>query len=290
MITLKTAEGELIIDPKNGGCVSAFRWHGQDILRPFTSSNQESKTPTAYAAFPLMPFSGRIANGEFSYGGKQISLHHNFPPEPHAIHGHGWERAWTVTKKDNTSLVIEFSYREADWPWAYNADQHFTLTPDGLKLELSITNTSSSTMPAGIGWHPYFPVEGACVRSDVSAIWLSGDDMIPSAPSPLSADNDLREMRDVQTLQLDNAFDVNSGETHLYWEKEHRAVKMTASDTLRRLIVFTPQDTDFFCIEPVSHAPNAVNSGQPDDVTGLKHLEPGETLSGTITLSVEIDV
>ena len=97
MITIASENAELTLAPKNGGCVSAFRWRGQDILRPFDPAVGPNASATDYAAFPLFPFSGRIANGRFSFGGKAYHLPPNFPPEPHAIHGQGWQSEWDVT-------------------------------------------------------------------------------------------------------------------------------------------------------------------------------------------------
>jgi aldose 1-epimerase len=46
--------------------------------------------------------------------------------------------------------------------------------------------------------------------------------------------------------------------------------------------VLVPPDVDWFCVEPVSHATNAVNLGRDD--AGLVVLDPGQTLAGTMDI------
>lgn len=43
-------------------------------------------------------------------------------------------------------------------------------------------------------------------------------------------------------------------------------------------MIYTPQAHDFFCVEPVSHIPDAVNRREPPEMTGLTALPPGETM------------
>ena len=287
MTTIQSARGELGITPERGGCVSAFRWDGVDILRPFDAAHGANAPATAYAAFPLVPFSGRIANGVFSFEGKDYAIPANFPPESHAIHGQGWQSEWNIADQSNQSVKLSLRYVGAHWPWAYEAAQTFSIVENGLKVELALTNLSERAMPGGIGWHPYFPAHGANLLADVSAVWLSGEDMIPGAPSPLARESDLRSVRAVSDLKLDNAFAAGPVGTKIAWEDRGVQIRMTSSETLRHLIIFTPPGEDFFCVEPVSHSPDAVNSAEPASITGLRILQSGETLSGTIRLHVD---
>ena len=56
-----------------------------------------------------------------------------------------------------TEVVLEHRHAAGEWPWAYRATQRFSLTPAALNVEMVVTNESGTTMPAGLGWHPYFP-------------------------------------------------------------------------------------------------------------------------------------
>lgn len=288
MTSISNEYGQLVLAPEAGGSVVAFKWDGVDVLRPFDPAKGAGAPATDYAAFPLFPFSGRIANGVFAFEGKDYAVPPNFPPEPHAIHGQGWQTAWDITQQTEYSITLGYKYVGAHWPWAYEAAQIFTLLEDGLQVGLRLTNLSQKRMPAGIGWHPYFPAAGARVLADVSAVWRSGEDMIPAAPSALCRKTDLTSERRVERLSLDNAFAAGPAGSRISWADKDQSVKMTACETLRHLVVYTPEGEDFFCVEPVSHSPNAVNSEQSAGVTGLKILEPDETLTGTVLLKVDV--
>ena len=273
--------------PDHGGCVSAFRWKGHNILRPLNNQNKNASA-TDFAAFPLFPFSGRIENARFSFENDEYALTPNFPPEPHAIHGNAWQSPWQLLEQSRQSIHFFFEYAGPDWPWNFRAEQGFALTDHGLRVDLMLTNLSDKIMPGGIGWHPYFPRGDATLEADVSAVWLSGEDMIPEAPEPLTDETDLTHPREVNQLRLDNAFTAGIRGAQMRWEDQSKSVTMTASEALRHLVVYTPEGEDYFCVEPVSHSPNAVNSDQTPGITGLQILEPGESLAASISLLIEI--
>jgi aldose 1-epimerase len=284
MILLSNGALNLVVDKNAGGSVVSLRYQDRDILRPGPTIIRQDWSPLEYAAFPLLPFSGRIANGRFKANGKLIQLPPNLLPEPHAIHGHGWKLPWDIISKSANSVTLGYSHPASDWPWNYHAEQTLTLNGSALSVDLSLTNTSSEPMPAGLGWHPYFPRSKANISAPTEEIWLSGNDMIPAIPTPVIADCDLRRMTPVSTLNLDNAFQAGGQRSVI--ELEHDTVELVADTVFRNLIVYVPPNEDFFCVEPVTHAPDAVNSALPASVTGLEWLSEGETLAGKIRLEV----
>jgi aldose 1-epimerase len=60
---------------------------------------------------------------------------------------------------------------------------------------------------------------------------------------------------------------------------------MQASAGLGRLVVYVPPGQDFFCVEPLSHVPDALNRPAGME-TGLQVLGPGETWTETVRLIV----
>lgn len=270
--------------PSQGGVVTHWRVDGWDVLRPAVST---SRDPRDFAGFPLVPFSGRISNGRFRFGGRDIQLNANFPPEPHAIHGQGWQSAWSLSSVNETSATLSLTYDGSEWPWSYHAEQVFEPGDGHLKVTLRLANTSDQLMPAGLGWHPYFRLGDARIEADVTAVWAASDASIPDETEALCAETDIRCVRPVSELNLDNAFSTTTGAVCLRWPTDGKRVRMTSDPLFQTLIVYTPAGEPYFCVEPVSHAPNAVNSPQGAEVTGLHTLPPGETLEGSIELRVD---
>jgi aldose 1-epimerase len=292
LTTIRNADTELILAPRVGGSVVSLRVSGFDILRSGAHEAVANRNALGLAAFPLFPFSGRIANGRFRHGSREIILRPNFPPEPHAIHGQAWQNVWRLADHSRREATLTYDHAanvdEKDWPWPYRALQRFLLGERGLLLSLSLTNLGATPMPAGMGWHPYFPKGVAQLSADVTEIWRSGDDMIPERPAALDRSSDLRSPRAVSSLDLDNAFGFGDGGSVIDWPNPGLRVRLLASDELRHLVVYTPPGEDYFCVEPTSHAPDAVNSALPAELTGRRDLLPGATLAAMIELDVEM--
>ena len=273
--------------PETGGAVKSCQYQGHEILRTAVSH----RDPREMSAFPMVPFIGRITNRKFIYQGNRILLNPNMPPEPHAIHGRGWQTPWTMETDQAGAVWLSHIYDgDGDWPWAYRAEQRFSALGKTLMITLSLTNTSKTTMPAGLGWHPYFPRTGAVMKADVLAVWSgSGADNKGYGPQPLTPEIDLRKERPVTDLALDHCFTAGAGDVRLDWPTRGLSLDISASALLRHLTVYVPPGEDYFCVEPVSHAPDAVNSHLPRDKTGLNILQPSETLEAEIAFSVTLD-
>lgn len=292
-VAIHVGDAALSLRPRVGGSVEAFRVGGVDVLRPAAPGARDARDG---AGFPLLPFSGRIDRACFTFRGREVRLAANFPPEPHAIHGTSWQRAWQVADVDTDTIRLAFTHDDVEaagaWPWRYRAEQRFRLEARRLDLELALENRSDEPMPAGLGWHPYFPTVRsgpARLSADVVEVWRSGDAKIPSGPSALTPETDLRAPRDVTGLALDDAFGAGDGATVIEWVGDGPRLRMTSSASLRHLVVYTPPGKPFFCVEPTSHAPDAVHSALPPERSGLRVLEPGGTLEATIRLDVDVD-
>ena len=285
MIQLTSGDLELDLDAAKGGTVLALRFKAQNLLRPAIAGSTD---PRDRAAFPLVPFAGRIARGRFNVAGRAIQLRKNLPPEPHAIHGHGWQSMWQITEQSALSARLELHHSADDWPWSYRATQHFELHNNALSLKLTLTNRADEPMPAGLGWHPYFPKQGACLSVPMQAFWPNNDELVslnPTQPEWLSA---LAEDIRVEQLSLDNAFTAASQVSAIRWPSSGLQLQMQASSSLGYLTLYTPKGEPFFCVEPISHAPNCLNSDLDSAVTGKKYLEPGATLEAKIVLSASL--
>ena len=283
-VILTHGDMHLTLDPCAGGSVQSLRRGDLEILRPGPMRTGPAFDPVEYGAFPMVPFVGRIHRGAFSTGAQAIQLHENFPPEPHAIHGHGWQAAWRIENQAEAQASLIYTHTADAWPWAYTARQVFQLADDQLNVTLSVTNESETPMPAGFGWHPYFPREGARLSVPTTHQWFPDEGTGDNLPKPITRSADLTTAQRVSDLNLDTTYSVGDAPIEMHWPT-HR-VQLTAGRIFRHATIYVPQGQDFFCAEPVSHAPNAVNSALPDAVTGSQTLSPGQTLSDSILLQV----
>jgi aldose 1-epimerase len=289
MVTLTHAGFSLSLAPAAGGSVTGLTWRGQPLLRAST----DPRNPLAGAGFPMVPFCGRIDQGRFSWDGQLYTLTRNFPPEPHAIHGLGWQQPWAVDDIAGDSVTLVLRHGPAtvgDWQWALEARQTFTLADTGLELALSLKNTDTTPMPAGMGWHPYFPRGDAVLEAPVTAVWAADAGGISTGTAALDRSNDLRLPRALATIPLDHAFECGAGtagaSARMVWPERDLCLLMSATPGLGRLVVYAPPGGDFFCVEPLSHAPDAINRAPPHAANGLRVLEPGEVWEETVRLDL----
>lgn len=84
-------------------------------------------------------------------------------------------------------------------------------------------------------------------------------------------------------LPLDNCFTGWDGNLTVMRRKVR--VSLTASKELGLLHVYAPPGADFFCAEPVSHMPDAIN--RPGEPGQMQVLRPGETFEASIGYLVE---
>jgi aldose 1-epimerase len=208
----------------------------------------------------------------------------NFEPEPHAIHGVGWERPWAVLDSSDTFALLSYEHKaDAAWPFDFDSSQAFKLSAHALEMTLSITNQSQVSAPVGLGWHPYFVKRpGSKLTFSTQGRWEMGNDKLPTHRTD-SAGLD----GDCAALTVDHCFDGWRGELHLRDALLHTRV----SSSLTRLVVFTTPERDSIAIEPVSHVNNAVHLMVTGMATaeelGLVILKPGETFSCEMRMDME---
>jgi len=292
VVELKADGSRLRLVPAAGGAVARYWREGTPIrewLRPAAMEALSRGDRYETAAFPLVPYSNRIRDGRFLFRGRAVALPLNRPPERHSVHGHGWQAAWRALETSASAALLEYRHPADAWPWAYRATQRFTLTPAGLGVELTLANESDSPMPAGLGWHPYFPrTPHTTITAGVRAMWLTDGEMMPTALAaepPVAA---LGRGVAADAVALDNCFTGWSGRAVIEWPELGARLTMTAEAPLDFLVVYTPPRRPYFCVEPVSHMTDAVNqaaTGRAD--AGLRVLEPGELVRAAIALTPE---
>jgi aldose 1-epimerase len=241
------------------------------------------------AAFPLVPYSNRIENAMLMFEGRQYRLRENFPPEKHAIHGFGWKRAWQVVRHAETRIELRLDHViDEDWPFACNARYEIRLEENALHLYLQLTNAGRQSMPAGLGFHPFFPIgDGLHLQAHWKAMWKMGDNNLPTRLGEVPDEANFSELRPVAGWKVDHCFTGWDGRLTLDYAT-HR-VQLTASDPCRQIVCFAPNDgRNFIALEPVSHINNAfalASRGEPD--TGMRILGPGESLSISMSLHLQ---
>lgn len=259
-ITLLHSSGRCELYPQIGGSIGGWTVAGQEMLRGATAAAVASRNPFEMASFPLVPYSNRIAAGKFEWNGGTVTLARNFPPEPHAIHGVGFESPWSCIERSADSALLRLIHEpNAGWPWAFEARQRITLADRELLLELHAVNLAPHAVPLAFGHHPYFPRRGARLTFQARAVWLMGDDGLPRESVAPSGDFDFSLAAPIERADIDHCFAGWSGAARITWPDRPLALEISGSPELSAAVVFARQGLDGFCFEPVPHINNALN-------------------------------
>lgn len=278
-LTLRCGDLQAEIAPATGGSLASFTAGGRALMRPFDRDGAASRDdPLAMACFPLVPFSNRIARGNFRFMEWTIVL----PPDPiappHAIHGLGWRRPWEVVEADERKAILRLRHEGGAWPWPFEATETFALDDEALTIALTLANNGATPMPAGLGLHPFFPRRTlASLEADLPFVWESGEDRIPLRRVPTPREWSFDPPRAVGPLALDHCLSGAEGPLVIRWNDSDVSLSIEREGAPHAMI-YTPPHEDFFCVEPVSHVPDAFNRRESSDVTGMRCLMPGETI------------
>ncbi|PJI88604.1 aldose 1-epimerase [Sphingomonas koreensis] len=268
---------ELALLPETGGAIAALQHDGRDVLR---RAPEGTADVLAAACFPLVPYANRIANGQFAAGGETYQLPLNFGDHPHSLHGFGWQSGWAVEDAGaDHAVLVDAHDGSAGWPWAYRAEQRFALAPGAARIELSLTNLADTPMPVGLGLHPYFPCDADTrLRFEAETLWLADATMLPAETAPAAYFGDWAGGAAVRgDALIDNSYEGWDGLAQIEQRWGRIAIQGEGAGVLH---LFRPPGADFFCAEPVSHLPDAINRG------GMDALARGETSRLAMTLSV----
>ena len=276
---LRAGALRLALRPDLGGCIAGL-WHRDT---PVLRSTEPALLAAARSSgcYPLVPYSNRLGYRRFRWKGQDYATQPNFDPDsPHSLHGVGWMRAWEIESSGAHEVVLHHRHEgDADWPFAFEARQYFALTPQVLSVQMVFTNTAAIAQPVGLGWHPYFPKRTRSrLHIELASRWDADATQLPVrkvAQPGIDAD--------VSHLAFDNCFEGWRGPARIRDEK----VSLQLSSSLSYLVVFTPQDKDYFCVEPVSHVSNAIHMADPA-AHGLRTVAAGESVDAAMTIEVAV--
>ncbi len=281
------------IIPSVGGILASLDWHGPSgKVHPLLFSPQgvgpTTGAPNFLGAWAMVPFANRAFDCVIDDGMQRFNVPVNDPARTGNIHGFGWQSPWSVTQLSPVRLVTAHQRSGADDPYAYHATQAITLKDGEVRLDLGVTNRADRALPFGLGFHPWF----ACAPD--TTLRMSSRGALALGPGyratgridfadggPFGSG---RIVRDV-TGELALSYVDWVGDAVFSTPSQGLSISIGASDSFRHPVLWSPPGADFVCFEPQSHGIGAPGDAMARSITPLARLEPGQTLSGWMTLT-----
>ncbi len=292
LVTLEAQGEQAVIVPEAGFQCLRYRVSSLDIVAGPDDPAQWREKPFRSGIPLLFPWPGRIADGRFSYRGREVRLPINDPAHNCAIHGLVYDRAFTVVRRGPYYVSGRFdSAADADfsriWPFALVMELDYEVG-GGLRLGAAVTNTGDGPMPLGLGAHPYFHApldprgsrDAMLIQGEVDRRWGTNDRLLPVGdPEPAAGRFDLRTAVRLGNNSYDDPFRLAGGRgeraARLIDPRLEMALEVRAAPAFRELVVYAPPDRNVVALEPYTCAPDAFNLAARGIDGGMIELAPG---------------
>lgn len=291
----------LVIAPDLGASPTAFElrlndaWHA--IMRPTSPDTLEAGQSVAFSSYTLAPYSNRIRDGQFTFGGRRYALRPNWPGRM-TIHGDVRDRPFRIERPDPSAINCHYDSRlvqNTNFPFDYTLLNTYRLQASSLETRLELTNVSKEPMPAGLGIHPYFvrhlnaSMADPVLQFQARGVYDVDELVIPSAAArAITPDLDFSSPRDAYLAPIDRIYNGWDGRATLDWPGSGIRMLIEADPVFSHFVVFNGDPDGTLALEPVTNATDGFNlmaRGIPG--TNVRILEPGESLRGSISISLE---
>jgi aldose 1-epimerase len=263
----------------------------QDLMRPTPAEIQNGTSSAKFSSYTLAPWSNRIPNGTFNFNNTEHQLRINIRKEQTARHGDVQDRPWKVINH-GSSLECSFDsswYPDINFPFPFAMTMTHTLKNSMYITTMTLKNTGTTPMPAGMGIHPYFLRRATTpkLRFNAERIYLTDSSNVPSkAAESIPERFDFTALKPLTDHGIDHVYQGWDGILELVWEDF--TMNLEASEIFEHLVVFTAAPDQTIALEPITHATNAFNlAANGIENTGHQVLAPEETLTGEIWIWVE---
>lgn len=285
----------LSLVPEHGACLLDLRLGGLSVLDGYQTPQELDFNNWSKSRF-LFPFPNRLKHGTYHWDDVIYQFPINDGQTGNALHGMGMMDPFRYTQLETKAdeAVIECSYKNEGkhpaYPFRFSIVVRFTLWADHrFELQMTFQNLHDKPVPVGIGWHPYFLLDGQGV--DRWRLQLPPCEMIGINPQMIPTGkryeyDRFKQERVIQSEVLDNCFALTepkeraslslSNEKHKleYWQE-------MGTGKFNYIQLFTPPHRKSLAIEPMTCNVDAFNNGD-----GLVRLHPGERISAHCGLSL----
>lgn len=303
--TLKTLENEtwrLAVSPAHGGGVVELRGRLSGraltpVMRETPPDAVEAGRVSSFSSFLMAPYSNRIRQARFSFGGELYALRPT-TREGNAMHGDVRARPWEVKPSERGGEVIELGFDSrrvtegggVNFPFPFAITLGYELDGDVFMTSVELQNVGPSPMPAGFGLHPYFVrkmggSEDVALGFRAEGVYETGPELIPDGPrKKIPSELDFSTPRSLGDQKLDHVFGGWDGRATLAWKRAGAELVIEADPVFSHLVIYTAPDGTL-AVEPVTHATDGFNLlARGVAGTGVRVLEPGEVMRGAVRL------
>lgn len=277
-----------------------------DVIDAHPEFQYGEQRPSSSGIPILFPFPNRIANARFQWEGVTYELptdktyHDN---NGNAIHGFCLDQPWRVIAQEETFAIAQFQlsidgkHLLKYWPGDIFIEVKYEVRGATLRADFRIGNPGQTSVPWGLGTHPYFKVplseqgslQNCLIEAPATEEWVLENCLPTGEKRAIQKSHDLREGAWLDQLKADHVLSGLPEETDQYEclvmdEQGGLVISQDYDSLFSELVVFTPPNRNCVCLEPYTCVTNAINMTRKDVETGLRVLPPGSEIKTWIEI------
>jgi aldose 1-epimerase len=204
-----------------GAALRILTQDGSPLVDGFTAHE-----PIPYGRGQLcIPWPNRIGKGQYTWDGVPIQAGLNEPGRMAALHGLARWAIWDVRSQADDNVVLGYRLCPQDgYPFLVDFEISYTVSAEGLAVELTARNKGTNDAPYGFAAHPYLRVGDSHIddcRLHLSArkVVLTDEVLLPrEVVSVTGTDYDFSGTASLAGRDIDNAYtDIDVDADGLSW-------------------------------------------------------------------------
>lgn len=216
---------------------------------------------SAYQSALLFPFAGRVAKGQYTFLDKAYQLETNETKRNNAIHGLVFDKSFKIESCDlkQNEVLMHLSFISGGsmkgFPFKFKFDVTYQLSNHELITRFEVANIDDKPFPFSCGWHPYFKSDNLNTNTlsfKANEQLDCYSNMIPKT----KVSSQLPPTFLLNDMNLDTTFFLSKNE--VTYSAQKYILKIFLDSNI--LHIFTPNHRKSIALEPLSSAPNALNS------------------------------
>lgn len=239
----------------------------------------------------LAPWPNRLGDGRYRFADVEVQAALDEPERNNAIHGLvRWMRWELEVKAQNLVAAVCQVFPTPGYPFHLTLRVEYRLGRDGLTVTTLATNVGRSSLPFGLGFHPYLqptsqPIDTALLALPAHERLVLDQRGLPTGEvrAVSGTEYDFTRQRAIGPTQLDTAYTgIERGTDRLAWTEladpgGQTATRLWMDEGFGYLMCYSgdtlepPQRRRALAVEPMTCPPDAFRSGR-----GLITLDPGD--------------
>lgn len=267
--------GEYVnIIPSYGGAINEVVLKTKGILHSIHKCAKslqkfQEKLMPMYSGVFLAPFPNRIKNGHYKFNEIEYQLEHTDKGLPNALHGFLYKSSFSVQEiNENLGIISLDTYFDGDigYPFKLYFKNTYQLKEGALSIKSIVRNESGSSIPFGMGWHPYIST-GTSV--DLLQLKIPGEKLFEQnnqyIPTGKIVENTrFKEKNIISDSFMNDCYKLESNQTCIYDSQKDLTIvieQQIGEKAYNYCMYYIPPSRDCIAIEPMTAAPDAFNNG-----------------------------